>query len=162
MSTAKSHDSAARPQTPPPDVAVMSWPLRQAPLNTLVTLGVISVVAVLTAWFSQSAPMGALVQAVFMVALWRLWTPVTYELGGSGVVEKALGRRRRVDWLAIMRVQVQAHGVLLLADHGDVPLARMHGIDVPWQDKRQEILALIEYFVFSRIEFSRESRPLDT
>ena len=111
-------------------------------------------VAVLSGWLSQSVPMCGLVQVVLVVALWRLWIPVSYELGSGGIVQQVLTRRRHLDWLVITRAQLQDRGVLLLVDRSHVPLAAIHGVFIPWRDKRREVLALIEYFIATRIELA--------
>ena len=96
--------------------------------------------------------MGGLVQIVLVLALWRLWIPVTYQLGRDAVVETAWRRWRHIDWLAVTHVQVHPRGVLLVADRTSTPLATVGGIFIPWKNSRAEVLDVIEHYAPSRID----------
>jgi hypothetical protein len=96
--------------------------------------------------------MGTLVQIVLLFVLWRLWIPVTYQLGPDGIVEQVGRRRRRMEWLSITRVRLQGRGVLLIADRTGVPLALIHGVFVPWKDRREEVMEMLERYLPSRID----------
>ena len=95
--------------------------------------------------------MGGLALGAFLLALWRLWLPVTYQLGSKGVVERACGHSRHIDWLRVTRAELQPRGVLLLADRTQTPLAIIHGVFVPWRNRREQVIALVEHFAGSRI-----------
>lgn len=152
MSTARSVIASESGPVPPPGVAIVDWPVRDAAWRCLIVLGTTTLLAALMGWWSQSVPMGSLIQIVLLLALWRLWLPVTYRLDRDGVVETVWKRWRHIDWLTITRVQIQNRGVLLIADRTNTPLAAIHGIFIPWKDKRAEVLDVIEHFLPSRIE----------
>jgi hypothetical protein len=150
MSTARGRESGSEvPQ--PREVAVVVWPLRDGPLPTLAVGGITARVSWGAGWWAQSGAMGGLALGVFLLALWRLWLPVTYQLGSKGVVERACGHSRHIDWLRVTRAELQPRGVLLLADRTQTPLAIIHGVFVPWRNKREQVIALIEHFAGSRI-----------
>lgn len=157
MSTVRSRGDAKRLPDPPDGVTVVSWPLRDRRLGCLVVIVATMGVATAAGRLSQSLAMGCLVQGVLVVGLWRLWIPVTFQLGISGIVETVLGHPRYIDWMTVTRVQLQGRGVLLLADRTDTPLAAIHGIFIPWHDQREQIIRLVEHFVWSRIERSRST-----
>ena len=130
---------------------MVAWPLHDAPLRTLAVGGITAIVSWAAGWWAQSWAMGGLAQAAFLLALWRLWLPVTYQLGSKGVVERVWGHSRHIDWLRITRAELQPRGVLLLADRSQTPLALIHGVFVPWRNKREQVTALVEHFAGSRI-----------
>ena len=81
------------------------------------------------------------------ITLWRTWLPVRYQIGGGGIVQVALGRRRRIPWTAILRYEVRPGGVLLLPDAIVTPLSPLRGLYLPWGGQREAVLASCEYYL---------------
>jgi hypothetical protein len=149
-SVENSRDSALRIRVVPEEVTLAVWPLRQQPLGSLVTLSIAAAVSWLVGWSAARPWVGVLAAVVLGVTLWRDWLPVTYELGLSGVSQIVLGRLRRIAWPAIRGYDVLPHGVLLVPDTQLTPLSPLRGLFVPWLDRRDQVLASIEYHLHSR------------
>src|SRR3954465_13796297 len=85
---------------PPEPFAWRSWPLvddfRAVLPLALLAISLIALIAV------ETASIGNVIFAVaiVVVASWRIWMPVRYEVNSFGVVRSCLGRARRVGWSA--------------------------------------------------------------
>lgn len=92
----------------------------------------------------------AAVAAALVLALagWRFYVPVSYELNAMGVTQEILGRRRRVAWTAIDRVEVLRRGIVLEIENAGRGGSRE--VYIPWEDRRDDVLAHLRYYL-SRI-----------
>ncbi len=134
----------------PVELLLANWPLRDdGPLGWLVAIGAVAA-SVAVGWVAHSALMGVVSFAALSIALWRLWVPVTFELGPRGVVQIVLGRRRRIPWSSLARYQVRSRGVLLLADDGRGPAAALRGLFLRWGRHREVLLAVVERYLGHR------------
>ena len=94
--------------------------------------------------------MGLLVFAALGLAAWRLWIPVRFEFSSNGVIQTVMGRRRRIPWAEFDRYEIRRRGVLLLADADPSPLGALRGLFVRWQNQRDELLEILDFFVNAR------------
>lgn len=145
-SSAPPQDIAQRIHVAPEEVTLAVWPLRQRPGSSLVAVAIAAAVSWLVGWSWQPWAGGA-AAAILAVTLWRVWLPVTYEIGISGVTQIVLGRRRRIPWLAVRNYVVHADGVLLVPDAEVRPVSPLRGLFLPWLDQREKVLANVEYYV---------------
>jgi hypothetical protein len=150
MSSKGSHDSTVQIGSPPEDVRLTNWPLRYEPISAWSTIAATLLVAAIVGNLSQSVLMGFISLAVLNVALWRLWVPVSFELGRKGVVQTVLGRARRISWSMIAGYDIRRHGVLLLADADSSPLAAARGLFIRWGTQRDALLKIVEYYLGQR------------
>ena len=103
-------DSVQRIRVVPEEVTLATWPLRQEPMGSLVSLAIAGCVCWIVAWSSQRPWLGVLAGSVLALTLWRTWLPVTFEIGVAGVTQTVLGRRRRISWPAIRGYEVRGVG----------------------------------------------------
>jgi hypothetical protein len=85
--------------------------------------------------------------AALALSLWRFFLPVVFTISAEGVNESLLGRDRRIPWLAIRRYEVYPKGVLLLPHSDAARVDCFRGLFLPWGDHRQEIVALLNYYI---------------
>jgi hypothetical protein len=136
--------SAAGQPLAPDDVAVWNWPLRDEGLRSWALLGGVIILVALV-WAIWGNPAFALfAYAMLALALWRLWLPVKWELGLTGVTMVVLGFRRRIPWLSIARFEMRDDGVWLFADRD--PSAQ-RGTFIGYAGERDRIKACIEYYL---------------
>ena len=84
------------PPEPPPPIRWRSWPVRDEPgRGLLVTIGLVTL-TVAIGWLSGEVYLALAALAALVVALWRFFLPVAFELSGEGVDQRLLGRRRRL------------------------------------------------------------------
>jgi hypothetical protein len=143
-------ESSLRIRVAPEEVTIHDWPLRDRPLGSLLALTLGAAASWLVGWKTGQPTAGGLAAAVLAATLWRTWLPVRYELGGSGIVQTIFGWRRRISWIAIQRCEVKHDGVLLLPDATATPLSPVRGLYLHWGDKRDAVLAHLDYYLPGR------------
>jgi hypothetical protein len=128
----------------PEDVVVWNWPLRDEGLRSwlLVVAATILVALVWTIWGNPAFT--ALTAATFALALWRLWIPVKWEIGLTGIAMSVFGFRRRIPWMAVARFEITHEGVWLFADR---EASAQRGTFIGFGDKRAGVTACIEYYL---------------
>jgi hypothetical protein len=126
------------------DVVVWNWPLRDEGLRSWALL-VAAIILVALVWTIWANPTFALfTYAMLALALWRLWVPVKWELGLTGVTMVVFGFRRRIPWLSIARFEMRDDGVWLFADREASP---QRGTFIAYAGERERIKACIEYYL---------------
>jgi hypothetical protein len=143
-------DSSQRARAAPEEITLRVWPLVQEPLVSLAALAAAAAASYLAGWSYGRAWVALAVAGLLVATLWRTWLPVTYEIGPGGVAQCVLGRRRRIPWPAIRGWQVRGTGVLLVPDVEVAPLSPLRDLYLPWQDRRDQIVASLEYHLQGR------------
>lgn len=152
-----SHTTTTRLRVPEP-VRIVNWPLREAGLRVWLTgLGIVTG-STAAGLIASNPAMGAVCCATLMLASWRLWIPVTFELGTKGVTQSALIFRWRIPWRCFARYETRSHGVWLLNDTEPTPFSTLRGIYVDWLDREPQVMAMVEFFLAAR----RPSAPIST
>lgn len=134
-------------QAPPAPIQWRSWPAREHALRTLLTVLGLLMAAVVIQWVAGRPYMTLLALAALVVAMWRFFLPVGFELSDEGVDQRLFGRRRRIPWQAIGAYEVCGAGVLLLPEKDDSALAAFRGLYVPWTTHRDEVLANVHHYL---------------
>jgi hypothetical protein len=133
----------ARPATPVP-VAWRSWPIVDSLADLLLlTVGIGGTIGVA---YRFAGPLTAIVSAVALTFVcWRNFVPTVYELSALGVSENCVGRKRRIPWISIDRYVVGRRGVFLSS--AGAPLELLRGLYLPWGTHREQILAVLRYYL---------------
>ena len=147
MSTAPSPPTAEKRPVPPPAIRWRSWPLREDWTKAAMVLAGIAGTSVLVHSMGVAPHMTFLAMTALAVALWRFFIPVAFELSADGVDQHILGRRRRLPWQAIRRYEKSTTGVLLLPHADRCPMDVFRGLYLPWADRRDEVLAQVEFYL---------------
>jgi len=128
----------------PEDVVVWNWPLRDEGLKSwaMLATAVALVAAVWSIW--RDAPFTILAATALALSLWRLWLPVKWELGLTGVTQTALGLRRRIPWMAIARFEYAPAGVWLFSDREE---SSLRGVFIGYGGQRERVTACIDYYL---------------
>jgi hypothetical protein len=145
MNVRNRSSSSTRLEDSPPAVRWRSWPMVDSPLWTLIVL-----VGLVAVWLgvqqqTDSPQLASLSAGAIVLAMWKFFLPVTYELNGQGVHRWILGRHRRVLWATILAHQTCSSGVLLLPCADASPIDALRGLFVPWGAHRDEVARLIAY-----------------
>jgi hypothetical protein len=131
-------------------VRIVHWPLRDGgPWVWLVGLGIagVGVVAGVVSGYSM---MGGVCFATLMLSCWRLWLPVTFELGTKGISQSTLVFRWRIPWRCFARYETRNRGVWLLSDAEPAPFSTLRGVFVPWSDQAVQVRAVLDFFLAAR------------
>lgn len=128
----------------PEDVVIWNWPLRDEGLKAWIVL-VAAVVVVTLVWaIGANLVFELFTCAMLALALWRLWLPVKWELGLTGVTMVVLGFRRRIPWLSVARYELRDAGVWLFADRAASP---QRGTFIAYGGQKQRVQACIQYYL---------------
>jgi len=147
MSTTPGQRAASGPQGPPLSMRWRSWPLREdVPRAVIVVMGLVAAWVVVR-WVTGQTHLALMALAVLVIALWRFYLPVWFELSVEGVNQQVLGRQRRVPWQAIHHYEVCSAGVLLLPPADRCPMDVVRGLFVPWGNHHEEVLAQVRYYL---------------
>jgi hypothetical protein len=139
--------TAAAMRTPPPEVTIHHWPLRDRPLSAAVVGALVAAAGGVSVWATGQPALGLIVAILLALAAWRAWLPARYELDGGGVTEASLGWRRRVPWAHIRGLSERRDGVLLLPDEAAQGAAAFRGLYLPWGSQADAIRAHLDYYL---------------
>jgi hypothetical protein len=145
-SSAVSESAAAAGSSIPSEVLLLNWPLVQDGWRSVVYATGTFAVATAAGLLSHSVAMALLTGLVLVVAMWRFWLPVRFQLTAEGISQFCLGRRRLIPWLGIVRYAVLPRGVLLFFDPGDSPLSWLSTLYLGWRGEPDRVLAMVDFF----------------
>ena len=156
MSSSWEEKTASRQQIPE-SIRIVNWSLRDSGLSAWAVALLTLAAAIYAGQASHSWAMGIVWFTVLFIVAWRVWIPVTFDVGKKGVTQVVLGLRWRIPWSHIAGYQVRRRGVLLLADPKPSSLAPLRGVYIQWKSQRDELIELLEYFLAKR-----QATPLST
>lgn len=99
----------------------------------------------LVRWVTGQGYLALLALAGVVLAGWRFFVPIAYQVNAEGVEQFALGLRWKIPWEAIGRYEVADSGVWLLPTRTRRPMDILRGVYLPWGEHREEVLAHIRY-----------------
>ena len=135
------------PDEPPPLVCWRSWPMNESLTRSGLVLAGLLAAGVVVRGVTGYTHLALLAVAALALSLWWFFLPLVFTLNADGVTESLLGRDRRLPWLAIRRYEVHSKGVLLLPYKDATWVDSFQGFFLPWGDHREEILALLNYYL---------------
>ncbi|MGE0760160.1 MAG: hypothetical protein AB7O38_24320 [Pirellulaceae bacterium] len=133
-------------RNPPSPVRVPHWPLRDEPGRSAALLSLVAAVSLGAGTITQQWMTALLLFGLLNLTLIRLWLPAEYEFSSKGIIRSCLGRRWRIAWSDIGRCEYRSDGVLVCAEGLSPSVARLHGIYIRWNGRRDELQAIIEYY----------------
>ncbi|HQU43994.1 MAG TPA: hypothetical protein PK867_14340 [Pirellulales bacterium] len=142
MSSNPAPPSPARRVAPPP-LRWRSWPMEEGGAAAWLVTAVLLSLTALVGWVMASAVWALAAGGLVIVAAWRYFVPVYFEINAQGIFQEVFGRRQRIAWRSIGQVELCRDGLLLTP--GDVCCAALRGLYLPWGQNRAEVLALVGY-----------------
>jgi len=124
-----------------------SWPAVERFGRTGLVALVLLVATALVRWSTGRTVLALLALAALLVALWRYFVPVHFELDENGVDHWALGLRRHVPWSAISRYEVCRTGVLLVPNGDQTPMSAIAGLFLPFAENEEAVLRRLRYYI---------------
>ena len=100
---------------------------------------------------AQSAAMGGLCFVVLALAGWRMWVRMTYDLSSRGIICTVIGRSRQIPWAQIADCEIRKGGLTLYPINGRLFNARVGGIYIRWNEQREAILEVVEFYMRQRV-----------
>lgn len=151
--------SARTDETGPLQLQLVNWPLRDQPRRSLVVVLLLALVSVLAGLASESLSMGLLAGSASLVASWRYWLPVTYEIGPYGIRQLVFKRVRRLSWRQVGRIEIRNQGIRFLPDHDPAQLANLRGLYIYHPGQEETLKHVVNYYMQSMETAGSSSRP---
>ena len=134
-----------------PEFIAVCWQPRLQPFLfigvSLVYIGVILGVY----WFSRDWLMAAVSLVALMLVSWRLWVPIRFYIGPTGIIQAVLGQQRQLGWGYVQQVLPHRRGVqVIYQTTGDqYSLHKTIVISVPY-GQQEELKSTFEYYLHDR------------
>lgn len=149
MSSASAAQTTTRLRVPE-TVRIVNWPLRDNGLQVWLAGLAIMGAGVGAGMVAGNSTMGAVCFAALMFSCWRLWLPVTFELGTKGLTQSTLVFRWRIPWRCFARYETRRRGVWLLSDTAPKAFSTLRGVYVHWSDQEEAVLTVLDFFLAAR------------
>ena len=152
--------ASAQPQELGPlQVQLVHWPLRDHPNRSICLLLVITLTALLTGMMADSFSMGLLVCITLVIASWRYWLPVHYEIGPYGIRQTVWKHVRRVSWQQVGRIEFRQQGIRFFPDHDPAQLANLRGLYIYHSGKEETLKKVVTFYLDAAQSAGSSSRP---
>jgi hypothetical protein len=134
-----------------PEFQVVCWPLRNYWKKTWAIL----VSYFLGACAVYSMTTNPLVASVVLLALvsvsWRLWIPMQYSIGPTGITRSVLGRQRQLGWTMIRRISQDSRGIQVFFDRAASIQSILHSFYITADaDDLESLIGVFHYYLRGR------------
>jgi len=136
-----------RETSAPRDVRITNWPLRDDGPWAMLAVTLVLAVALGVTVLSASPATGLLALLALVLAMWRLWIPVTFEFSPHGVTQVVFGRRRRIAWRSIGGYRIARRGVWLLPHASELQVAAPRSLFVRGGPQLDTLLAVLAFYL---------------
>lgn len=136
-----------RETSTPRDLRITNWPLRDDGPWAMLAVTLVLAVALGAMILSASPATGLLALLALVLAMWRLWIPVTFEFSPHGMTQEVLGRRRRIAWRSIGGYRVVRRGVWLLPHASELRIAAPRSLFVRGGPQLDTLLAVLAFYL---------------
>ena len=99
-----------------PEVHVVCWPLKFYWKKTWAILLSYFIVACVVYLLTTNLLVPSVVLLALVSVSWRLWVPMQYSIGPTGITRSVLGRQRQLGWAMICRISQDSRGVQVFFD----------------------------------------------
>lgn len=131
----------------PRELLLVNWPLRdRAPVSWLAVAAAVAVAVTISSVASSPAS-GLAAFAALLLAMWRLWLPVRFEIGPQGVTESVLSRRRRIPWRKIGGFQTRRGGVALFPRPNELRAVAPRSLFIHGGRELDRLVEIVAFFL---------------
>mgnify|MGYP005643025119 CR=1 FL=1 len=99
-----------------PEIHVVCWPLKFYWKKTWAILLSYFIVACVVYLLTTNLLVASVVLLALVSVSWRLWIPMQYSIGPTGITRSVLGRQRQLGWAMIRRISQDSRGVQVFFD----------------------------------------------
>jgi len=151
MPSTTRHSQDPRTVTPPANVKVVNWPIRDDGIQAWAFVALVVGLAVTIGFISQSLATALFSFAVMSLAMWRMWIPVVFEFGPRGIFQTVFHTKRRIGWSTVRQCVERRRGILLRFSNESSPLSNALGLYIRWGNSKEELLSIIRYYTGDRL-----------
>ena len=124
---------------------MISWPVRKEPYQSWPLVVGIVIFSMLVTLALRHFSYGLISLTVLILASWRAWVPVTFEIGPLGISSHFI-TARLIPWKRIRRIDFTSGGILVFPVHETTVLRYFLGIFVPWNNQEAAIRDAIKLY----------------
>ena len=138
--------SSVRGIPPLRELSICCWPLRDSLAGGMALLGIM----ILTGGFfllTGQLWMSLFVLLVLVICTWRIWIPVHFEFGASGITRTCLGRRQQIPWYLVARAERCRDGIRLYPRFQQASMARLHAVHIYSTPQAQLLHQLVDKYL---------------
>jgi hypothetical protein len=134
-----------------PEFNTVCWQPRTQPVLFFGVLSAYTVAVFMVYWFSSDWAMTAISVCSFLLVSWRLWMPVKFHIGPTGIIQSVLGQQRQLGWGYVQQIQTQRGGVRIHYQTAEPQfgLSRTIVISVPFSHQ-DALVSTIEYYLIEK------------
>ena len=99
-----------------PEVHVVCWPAKFYWKKTWAILLSYFLGACVVYSLTTNPSVASVVLFALVSVSWRLWIPIQYSIGPTGITRSVLGRQRQLGWAMIRRISQDSRGVQVFFD----------------------------------------------
>ena len=131
-----------------PQFSIQCWQPRSQPLLFAGVLVLYATVVFAVYWFTRDVLITSVTVTALLLASWRLWIPIRFHIGPTGVIQSVLGQQRQLGWGYVKQIQPHRGGlrVLYQSAGSELSLCRTLVISVP-QSQLEELVTTFEYYM---------------
>ena len=97
-----------------PEFTTVCWlPKSQPLLFTGVSLVYLAVVLGVF-WFSEDLAMASASLVALLLVSWRLWIPIRFHIGPTGIIQSVLGQQRQLGWGYVRQIRPHRRGLQVI------------------------------------------------
>ena len=128
--------------------SIQCWQPRSQPLLFAGVLILYATVVFAVYWFTRDVLMTGVTVTALLLVSWRLWIPVRFHIGPTGVIQSVLGQQRQLGWGYVKQIQPHRGGlrVLYQTAGSELSLRKTLVISVP-QSQLEELVTTFEYYM---------------
>ena len=134
-----------------PTIKLTNWPLLRERRTAMVIVFTAFVVLVTVQIGTASWLTTGVTATVLALSSWRLWLPVSFEFGPSGLTQRVWRFMWVFPWIEFSGYQEQPQGVLLLPRQPDGISTSLGSLYVSCPDKREEVVTLLDYYLSPKV-----------
>ena len=124
-----------------------NWPILREKTTTIgVLIGIVTVTAMVQ--LTTGKLLASLVSAAaLMLSCWRLWMPVSFELGPAGMKQACWRFERLIPWMGFSGYEKQSQGVVLIPSRTYGAKSLFGSLYISCPQQQREVVALLEHYL---------------
>ncbi len=131
-----------------PEFVTVCWQPRTQPFLFIGVLLLYVLALFGVYWYSRDWLMTAASLAALLAVSWRLWLPIRFHIGPTGIIQSVLGQQRQLGWGYVRQVQPHRGGVQVIyqSRSDQISLSKSIVISVP-SNQQGDLNATFEYYL---------------
>ena len=97
-----------------PEFTTVCWLPKSQPLLFAGVSLVYMAVVLGVFWFSEDLAMATVSLVALLLVSWRLWIPIRFYIGPTGIIQSVLGQQRQLGWGYVRQIRPHRRGLQVI------------------------------------------------